>query len=78
MLMILTTNVYRSKYYVIRNIQINKCLSLIMFDHNYGAFVVADACTTTNDELHMATLKNLDYGFTYIADTKRMLGLLER
>jgi isochorismate hydrolase len=49
-----------------------------MFDHNYGAFVVADACTITNDELHMATLKNLDYGFTYIADTKRMLGLLER
>ncbi len=44
-----------------------------MFDHNYGAFVVAGVCATANDELHMATLKNLDYGFTYIMDTKRML-----
>jgi isochorismate hydrolase len=36
-------------------------------------FIVADACAAANDELHMATLKNLAYGFAYITDTKRML-----
>ncbi len=42
-----------------------------------GAFVVADACATANDELNKATLKNLDYGFAYIVDTKRMLEFLD-
>ncbi|MFQ5965590.1 MAG: isochorismatase family protein [Candidatus Scalinduaceae bacterium] len=48
------------------------------FDHDYGVFVVADACATADDELHIATLKNLAYGFAYIVDTKRMLEFLDR
>ncbi len=59
-------------------LKINKCLFLIMFDHDYGTFVVADACAIANDELHMATLKNSAYGFTYIVNTKRMLEFLKR
>ncbi len=48
------------------------------FDHDYGVFIVTDACATTADELHIATLKNLAYGFAYIVDTKKMLEFLHR
>ena len=40
-------------------LKINKCLFLIMFNHDYGTFVVADTCAIANDELHIAILKKL-------------------
>ncbi len=61
---------------IISGVMTNCCVETTArsaFDHDYGVFVVADACAATNDELHMATLKNLAYGFAYIVDTKRML-----
>ncbi len=61
---------------IISGVMTNCCVETTArsaFDHDYGVFVVADACAAANDELHMATLKNLAYGFAYITDTKRML-----
>ena len=40
------------------------------FGRDYRVFFVADATATINKELHLATLKNLAYGFSYILDTK--------
>ncbi|UCF00713.1 MAG: isochorismatase family protein [Deltaproteobacteria bacterium] len=40
------------------------------FGHDYRVFFVADATATINEELHLATLKNLAYGFSYIIDTE--------
>jgi isochorismate hydrolase len=40
------------------------------FGHDYRVFFVADATATINEELHLAALKNLAYGFSYIMDTK--------
>ena len=42
------------------------------FGHDYRVFFVADATATINEELHLATLKNLAYGFSYIIDTARL------
>ncbi|MFQ5686749.1 MAG: isochorismatase family protein [Candidatus Scalindua sp.] len=47
------------------------------FGHDYGVFVVGDACATVAEELYIATLKNLAYGFAYVADTETMLDFLE-
>ncbi len=47
------------------------------FDHDYGVFVVGDACATVAEELHIATLKTLAYGFAYVVDTKMMIDFLE-
>jgi len=40
------------------------------FVRDYRVFFVADATATINDELHVASLKNLAYGFAYIVNTK--------
>ncbi|MHC4181910.1 MAG: isochorismatase family protein [Planctomycetota bacterium] len=61
---------------IISGVMTNCCVETTArsaFDHDYGVFIVADACAAANDELHMATLKNLAYGFAYITDTERML-----
>jgi isochorismate hydrolase len=39
------------------------------FVRDYRVFFVADATATVNDELHLASLKNLAFAFAYIADT---------
>ncbi len=39
------------------------------FVHDYRVFFVADATATANEELHLASLKNLAYGFAYIVNT---------
>jgi isochorismate hydrolase len=36
------------------------------FVRDYRVFFVADATATVNDELHIASLKNLSYGFAYV------------
>ena len=48
------------------------------FGHDYRVFFVADATATINEELHLATLKNLAYGFSYIIDTKELCFHLTR
>ncbi len=39
------------------------------FVRDYRVFFVADATATVNDELHLATLKNLAFGFAHIVST---------
>lgn len=39
------------------------------FVRDYRVFFVADATATANKELHLASLKNLAYGFAYIVNT---------
>ena len=44
---------------------------------DYRVFFLMDATGTINEELHLATLKNLAFGFAYVTDTKEILrGLL--
>lgn len=43
------------------------------FMHGYRVFFVNDATSTTSKDLHIATLKNLAFGFAYIKDTKDLL-----
>jgi isochorismate hydrolase len=46
------------------------------FVRDYDVFFVADATQTINEELHLASLRNLAYGFAYIVDTKSMCHML--
>ena len=65
---------------IISGVMTNCCVETTArsaFDHDYGVFVVTDACAAADDELHTATLKNLAYGFAYVVDTKRILDFLE-
>jgi len=49
------------------------------FVRDYRVFFVADATATINDELHVASLKNLAYGFAYVVNTKDICrGLLKK
>jgi isochorismate hydrolase len=48
------------------------------FGYDYRVFFVADATATINEELHLATLKNLDYGFSYIIETRGLCSHLTR
>lgn len=43
------------------------------FMRGYRVFFVNDATSTVNKELHIATLKNLAFGFAYIKDTKDLI-----
>ena len=40
------------------------------FVRDYRVFFVADATAASNDDLHVASLKNLAYGFAYIVTTE--------
>lgn len=40
------------------------------FVRDYRVFFVADGAATVNEELHIATLKTLAYGFAHIVETK--------
>jgi|TARA_B100000315_G_scaffold212998_1_gene210698 nicotinamidase-related amidase len=65
---------------VISGVMTNCCVETTArsaFDNDYGVFVVADACATVAKELHIATLRNLAYGFAYVVDTKMILDFLE-
>jgi isochorismate hydrolase len=42
------------------------------FVRDYRVFFVADATATVNDELHLASLKNLAYGFAHIVTTRSL------
>ncbi len=47
------------------------------FVRDYRVFFVADATATANEELHIASLKNLAYGFAHIVNTKDLRQILE-
>ena len=66
---------------IITGVMTNCCVETTArsaFDHDYRVFVVEDACATADNELHLATLKNLAYGFAYVVDTRSMLEFLDR
>ena len=42
------------------------------FMRDYRVFFVADATATNDEELHVATLKNLAFGFAYVVDTESL------
>jgi isochorismate hydrolase len=48
------------------------------FVRDYRVFFVSDATATVNDELHIASLKNLAFGFAYIVSTKPLCGYLSK
>lgn len=47
------------------------------FMRDYRVFFVADGTVAPTEELHVATLKNLAYGFAYIVNTKDLCQILE-
>lgn len=47
------------------------------FMRDYRVFFVADATAAPTEELHMASLKNLAYGFAHIVNTKDLRQILE-
>lgn len=42
------------------------------FVHDYRMFFVSDATATVNDDLHVASLKNLAFGFAHILTTEEL------
>jgi isochorismate hydrolase len=48
------------------------------FVRDYHIFFVSDATATVNEELHLASLKNLAYGFAHILSTEQLCGLLNK
>ncbi|MHA2061569.1 MAG: isochorismatase family protein [Candidatus Sifarchaeia archaeon] len=58
---------------IISGVMTNLCCETTARDaygQDYRVFFVADATATINEELHLATLKNLAYGFSYIVDSR--------
>ncbi|KTD03980.1 isochorismatase [Legionella geestiana] len=43
------------------------------FMYGYRVFFINDATSTFNEDLHLATLKNLSFGFACIQDTKHLV-----
>jgi isochorismate hydrolase len=61
---------------VITGVMSNLCCESSARDayfRDYRVFFLMDATGTVNEELHMATLKNLAYGFAYVTDTEAIL-----
>jgi isochorismate hydrolase len=48
------------------------------FVRDYRVFFVSDATGTVSEELHVASLKNLAFGFSYIVSTEELCGYLYR
>jgi nicotinamidase-related amidase len=45
---------------------------------DYRVFFLSDATGTVNEDLHLATLKNLAFGFAYVTDTEEILKKLNK
>ena len=43
------------------------------FMHGYRVFFMNDATATSSEELHLATLKNLSFGFAYVQNTQELI-----
>ena len=50
----------------------------IIFTRDYRVFFVSDATATVNDELHVASLKNLAFGFAHIVSTEQLCRYLSK
>lgn len=48
------------------------------FVRDYRIFFISDATAATNEELHLASLKNLAYGFAHILNTETLCRYLDR
>ncbi len=48
------------------------------FMYGYRVFFISDATSTVNEELHLAALKNLSFGFACIQDTKDIVSGLSQ
>jgi isochorismate hydrolase len=47
------------------------------FVRDYRIFFISDATATANDDLHIATLKNLAYAFAHVMNSGQMNKLLK-
>lgn len=66
---------------VITGVMTNLCCESTARDayfRDYRVFFVMDGTGTVDEELHLATLKNLAFGFAHVVDTKRILRDLAR
>lgn len=46
------------------------------FMRDYRVFFISDATATATEELHLCSLKNLDFAFAHVMDTERILELI--
>lgn len=71
-----------AKDLVITGVMTNLCCESTARDayfRDHRVFFVMDATGTVNEELHLATLKNLAFGFAYVTETERIVrGLADR
>lgn len=61
---------------VITGVMTNLCCESTARDayfRDYRVFFLLDATGTINEELHLATLKNLAFGFAYVTHTEEIL-----
>ncbi|MGB8657475.1 MAG: isochorismatase family protein [Candidatus Zixiibacteriota bacterium] len=61
---------------VVTGVMTNLCCESTTRDayfRDYRVFFLLDATGTINEELHLATLKNLAFGFAYVTDTEAIL-----
>jgi nicotinamidase-related amidase len=66
---------------VISGVMTNLCCESTARDayfRDYRVFFVMDGTGTVDEELHLATLKNLAFGFAYITDTEQILRSVSR
>ena len=47
------------------------------FMRDYRVFFVSDATATVSEDLHLASLKNLAFGFAHVVDTKKLCTSIE-
>jgi nicotinamidase-related amidase len=43
------------------------------FMYGYRVFFISDATSTINEDLHLAALKNVSFGFACVQDTKNII-----
>ncbi len=66
---------------VITGVMTNLCCESTARDayfRDYRVFFVMDATGTVDEELHLATLKNLAFGFAYVTDAEQILRSVTR
>lgn len=60
---------------IITGVMTNLCCESTARDayfRDYRVFFVMDGTGTVDEELHLATLKNLAFGFAYVTDTEQI------
>ena len=66
---------------IITGVMTNCCCETTVRDafvRDYRVFFVSDATATANDELHLASLKNLAFGFAHIISTEQLYRYLSK